>query len=141
MKQSFIDMNFSNIIIPASHIFYQKKHVFSFVNLKPISKGHVLVCPTRSAKRYSNLNEIEAIELWIAVRNISSKLKKYYNTDTCSISLQDGDGSGQTIDHVHVHIIPLINNKLITSVDIDSKYRDFQEMANEANEYRTSLNL
>jgi bis(5'-adenosyl)-triphosphatase len=142
MKAQIVEMNFGKLIIPANHIFYQKKYSFAFVNLKPFSKGHILVCPTRQEKKFKDLNEIEAIELMISVRNISSALKKYYKTDSVSIVIQDGEKSGQSIDHIHVHIIPCLDNNKITSVDNDNKEaRSSEDMEKEAVIYRKEFNI
>ena len=142
MKTQLIEMNFGNLKIPAAHIFYQKKYSFAFVNLKPFSKGHILVCPSRNEKKYKDLTEIEAIELMISVRNISSALKKYYKTETVNIVIQDGEKSGQSIEHVHVHIIPRFDDKSLISVDNENKEaRSSEDMENEALIYRKEFNL
>lgn len=136
---------FSNIEIPSSNIFYLRKYVFAFVNLKPFSKGHVLLCPIRIEKKYKDLNEIEAIELWISAVKIASNLKKYYNTDRVNIAIQDGELAGQTIPHCHIHIIPIINNntllenKLID--DKDKKERSAEDMEKEAIDYKSKFVL
>ena len=57
-------------------IFYKRKLVFAFTNLKPFMPGHVLLCPTRVEKSYKNLTETEVIEMWISAKNISDNLKK-----------------------------------------------------------------
>lgn len=37
---------------------------------------------------------------------IGRELEKYYNVDSLSFVIQDGKNAGQTVEHVHVHIIP-----------------------------------
>jgi len=43
--------------------------------------GHVLVCPTRCEKKYKDLSETEAIELWVSAKKIADNLKKLYNVN------------------------------------------------------------
>lgn len=144
MKSQYTDMYFSTIKISASQIFYQKKYVYAFVNHKPFSEGHILVCPTRKEKKIQDLNDIESIELLIAVRNISSKLKKIYNTEHTQIVIQNGELAGQSIDHCHVHIIPIIDkdrNKDIKIDMINKEPRSYDDMEKEALLYRKELGL
>lgn len=90
------------------------------------------------------------MELWISAKLISSNLKSYYKTDQVTITIQDGEDSGQTVQHVHFHIIPVIrnNNKILSfekkngerTLDNNSKdKRSLDEMAEEANNYKKSF--
>lgn len=87
------------------------------------------------------------MDLWISAKLISANLKKYYNTDSVSITIQDGEDAGQTVPHCHFHIMPLIKRKnnnydileKKSEIDIDNgggKKRNFKEMAEEARLYR-----
>ena len=71
-------MKFGNIDIKDTQIFYYRKYVFAFVNIKPIAPGHILLCPIRKEKRFKDLSETEAIEMWISAKNIAENLKKFY---------------------------------------------------------------
>ena len=114
--------------------------------------GHVLVCPTRKEKKYKDLSEIEAIELWISAKYIASNLKKFYKTDSIIITIQDGEDSGQSVDHVHIHILPIIENKefkeekdnkrnkFFSTLDNDNiKKRTLDDMEKECFSYRSAF--
>lgn len=60
------------------------------------------------------------MELWISVKKISNNLKKFYNTDSVHIAIQDGDDAGQTIEHCHVHIIPITKKFNQENLDLDN---------------------
>jgi diadenosine tetraphosphate (Ap4A) HIT family hydrolase len=49
-KEQKNQLKFANIPIDESQIFYKRKFVFAFTNLRPIVPGHVLLCPTRVEK-------------------------------------------------------------------------------------------
>jgi bis(5'-adenosyl)-triphosphatase len=72
-------VKFGNIDIKDSLIFYYRKYVFAFVNIKPIVAGHVLLCPIRKEKKYKDLSETEAMELWVSAKKIADNLKRFYN--------------------------------------------------------------
>ena len=115
------ELKFANIPIDESQIFYKRKFVFAFTNLRPIVPGHILLCPTRVEKKYSNLTETEVMELWISVKTLTQNLKKYYGTDSVQISIQDGEDAGQTVEHCHIHIIPIPNGYNPQIIDDSSR--------------------
>lgn len=96
---------FGKHFIPLSQIFYLTPLTFSFVNIRPVTQGHVLISPKRIVRRYYELTDEESIELWTAVQKISNFLGNFYQT-SCDICIQDGQNAGQTVQHVHVHIVP-----------------------------------
>ena len=128
---------FAEYTIDEKLIFYKRKLVYAFVNLKPIVPGHVLLSPTRVEKSYVNLTEAEAIEMWISAKVISENLKKYYHTNSVQISIQDGKEAGQTVEHCHIHILPIPEGSSIKEVDDEKrKERTFEEMSQEAEIYK-----
>lgn len=89
-----------------SQVFYQSKLSFGLVNLKPILPGHVLVCPLRVVQRISDLTDEEVIDFYTAVQKVSKLIEKFYKADALNIAIQDGPAAGQSVPHVHCHIIP-----------------------------------
>ena len=133
-------MKFGDKTIDEKIIFYKRKLVFAFTNLKPFMPGHVLLCPTRVEKSYKNLTETEMIEMWISAKNISDNLKKYYHTDSVQISIQDGKDSGQTVEHCHIHLIPIPEGYKSKGVDNDNrKARTLEDMIQEAEIYKQNF--
>jgi bis(5'-adenosyl)-triphosphatase len=61
------------------------------------------------------------MELWISVKHISENLKKFYNTDSIDIVIQDGEDAGQTVQHVHVHLIPVNKSSKFSQPDNDGR--------------------
>ena len=80
------------------------------------------------------------MEMWISAKNIAENLKKYYHLDSVQISIQDGEDSGQTVEHCHIHIIPIPQNYNPRKIDdITRKNRTKEEMAQEAEDYRENF--
>ena len=48
----------------------------------------------------------ELFELSLTVQFLTKFLQNEYKTESATISIQEGAGAGQTINHLHVHIIP-----------------------------------
>jgi hypothetical protein len=86
----------------------QSELSIAFVNLKPLVPGHVLVVPRRVVPRYAGLTPEEAADLWqgvLAVRTIVAKQQQDLELGF-TIGMQDGPIAGQSVPHVHVHILP-----------------------------------
>ena len=45
-------------------------------------------------------------DLYLSVHEIAPKLERHYGGEALTISIQDGAAAGQTVPHVHVHVLP-----------------------------------
>jgi bis(5'-adenosyl)-triphosphatase len=108
----------TSILISATRIFYQTTLSYAFVNLKPIVPGHVLVCPKRIVNRFGELTREEMGDLFCAVQKVGSIVERAFEGEALTISIQDGEQAGQTIKHVHVHVIPRRKGDFIVNDDI-----------------------
>ncbi|KAK0735772.1 HIT domain-containing protein, partial [Apiosordaria backusii] len=98
-----------------SQVFLLTPFSFSLVNLKPLLPGHVLVCPLSPHKRLTDLSPPELLDLWQTVQKVQLMLARHYfpaphspEQGSFNIAVQDGSEAGQTVPHVHVHVIPRI---------------------------------
>jgi bis(5'-adenosyl)-triphosphatase len=66
----------------------------------------VLVLPRRVVPRLADLNPDEVTDLFLSVQHVGKVLEKAYNAQSLTISIQDGIHAGQSVPHVHVHLIP-----------------------------------
>ncbi|KAI5838021.1 HIT-like domain-containing protein [Morchella snyderi] len=89
-----------------SQVFYRTAHSFALVNLKPLLPGHVLVCPNRVVPRLKDLSTEEVTDLFLTVQKIGKAVERLYKADSLNIAMQDGAAAGQSVPHVHTHIIP-----------------------------------
>ncbi|KAG6366789.1 hypothetical protein INS49_000969 [Diaporthe citri] len=113
-----------------SQVFLTTPHSFALVNLKPLLPGHVLVCPSRPHKRLTDLSPPEVTDLFATVQRVERMLARHYFPSenhhhhhqqqqqqqpapaapggSFNIAVQDGPEAGQTVAHVHVHVIPRV---------------------------------
>jgi len=92
--------------IEPSEVFAESKHCFAFVNLKPILPGHVLVSTKRVVSRFTSLESEEVADLWTLAQMVGEKLEKFHNATSLTLTIQDGPEAGQTVPHVHIHVLP-----------------------------------
>ncbi|AWU75954.1 uncharacterized protein C5L36_0B11850 [Pichia kudriavzevii] len=89
-----------------TQVFHVSKYSFALVNLKPIVPGHVLVVPFRQVPTLEELPEIESIDFFQTVLRVEKFIKKVYTSDALNVAIQDGVAAGQSVPHVHCHLIP-----------------------------------
>jgi bis(5'-adenosyl)-triphosphatase len=157
---------FGGFWIPAASIFLRTSHSVAFVNLRPIVPGHVLVIPRRVVPHLHLLPPDEYDDLWRTVRTVQSLLaQRYRDAPDANVAVQDGPGAGQSVPHVHVHLLPrrgagdfsrhddevhdalerwaprdqASSTPLHVPADEDRRDRSEAEMAAEAEEYRHLL--
>ena len=92
--------------IAASEVFVTSSLSFAFVNFKPLVPGHVLVSPKRVAHRFIDLSPEEVADLWCLSQRVGKALESHYSASSLTLAIQDGPEAGQTVPHVHVHILP-----------------------------------
>lgn len=99
---------FGHVKLDASQVFYASPTglTLAVVNLKPLVPGHVLVIPRRPAPKLSELTTEEFRDLWTSVRIVQAVVQKAFGADCSNLGLQDGRDAGQSVKHVHVHILP-----------------------------------
>ncbi|KAL2788676.1 HIT-like domain-containing protein [Aspergillus keveii] len=100
-------------------VFHQTPLSFALVNLKPILPGHVLVSPRRVVPRVSDLTVTETTDLFLTVRRVGRMIERVYGATSLNIAIQDGTEAGQSVPHVHAHIIPRRRRDLST---VDAVY-------------------
>lgn len=89
------------------HIFAQSKHSFAIVNIKPVLPGHVLVVSRRRVGRFASLTPAEVADLWCLAQTVSAAVSTCHPGSTsATFAIQDGPAAGQTVPHVHIHVIP-----------------------------------
>uniref|UniRef100_A0AC35UA64 Bis(5'-adenosyl)-triphosphatase n=1 Tax=Rhabditophanes sp. KR3021 TaxID=114890 RepID=A0AC35UA64_9BILA len=121
-------------------------------NPKRSSYGHslvvdVLICPLRQVKKLIELTDEETADLFIVAKKVQAKMEEKYGATSSTVSCQDGVDAGQSVLHVHIHIIPRTKGDLgpdpdaiyneIMKHDKDGRtVRTHQQMTKEAMEFR-----
>ena len=76
----------------------------------PISLGHTLVIPKRHVGSFFELTAEEASEVMSLLRRAKSVLDNEFKPQGYNIGINDGVAAGQTVPHLHIHLIPRYSN-------------------------------
>ena len=86
---------------------YEDAHTFCFLDIQPQSKGHALVISKWSKAR--NILEIEPealAQVMATVQKVARAIRSALKPDGLHIAQFNGAPAGQTVFHLHVHIVP-----------------------------------
>ncbi|MGC9046760.1 MAG: HIT family protein [Minisyncoccia bacterium] len=87
-------------------IIYEDEDVLVILDIQPRAPGHAIVLPK---KHVANILELEQNDIGLVfsgVQKATQLLDKSLNPDGFTIGINQGRASGQTIDHLHIHIMP-----------------------------------
>jgi len=86
--------------------FAESKNCMALYNVAPILPGHVLVVPKDHISEFLEISEDIIFEMVCFSRTIMKILSKVFKTKSFDWTIQEGDEAGQTVKHMHLHIIP-----------------------------------
>lgn len=80
--------------------------VYAIYDKYPVGKGHALIIPKRHVENYFDLSLREQAALFFVLNHIKEKLQILFNPNGYNVGINIGEKAGQTIPHVHIHLIP-----------------------------------
>lgn len=84
----------------------ENEAVLVIMDLMPQSDGHMLVLPKEPASQIFELSDPSAEACIRAVRRVATAARAALSPDGVVVAQLNGKAAGQTIDHVHFHVIP-----------------------------------
>jgi diadenosine tetraphosphate (Ap4A) HIT family hydrolase len=72
----------------------------------PVSEGHALVVTRRHVETFFDATAAERAEIWAAVAATKEQLDRELSPDGYNVGFNTGRAAGQTVMHLHVHVIP-----------------------------------
>lgn len=88
------------------HRITEDEHTLAFMDLFPQSRGHCLVLPKAPARNLLELQEEALAPLMRQVKRVAHGVTSALRPDGVVITQFNGAPAGQTVFHIHVHVIP-----------------------------------
>lgn len=93
-----------------SKTLYEDDEFKVIFDIAPASKGHVIILPKYHAANIFELPDEVAGKTFIMAKKVATVLKQVLNCDGINILQNNGEDAGQTVFHLHVHVIPRFKN-------------------------------
>ncbi|WP_300729829.1 bifunctional class I SAM-dependent methyltransferase/HIT family protein [uncultured Bacteroides sp.] len=78
----------------------------SFLDGYPVSPGHALIIPKRHVANYFDLTQKETQAMQLMLKHVKQLLDERYHPDGYNIGVNVNEAAGQSVFHVHMHLIP-----------------------------------
>jgi histidine triad (HIT) family protein len=85
---------------------YEDQSTLAFMDVMPQADGHTLVIPKEPAENLFDLSPEGATALMATTQKVAKAVKKGMNAPGIMLALLNGAPAGQSVFHVHFHIIP-----------------------------------
>jgi histidine triad (HIT) family protein len=92
--------------LPSARVF-EDEHVYAFMDAFPQTRGHTLVIPKQSEARNLLEEEPQVLSnLILGVQRVARAVRAAINPDGVAIMQFNGAPAGQSVFHLHFHILP-----------------------------------
>jgi bis(5'-adenosyl)-triphosphatase len=86
--------------------FVQRNNMAALYNISPILPGHCLIIPKRHVDSVFELSDEELASFMRLGRDVARLLSRIFDTDAFNWAIQEKRASGQSVDHLHMHVVP-----------------------------------
>lgn len=97
---------------PPTYVLFSTAHVVAFLDIAPLTRGHVLLCPRKHRTRIGDLSAEEAASIGRVLPLVARAVLSATFPDIppeqadYNVVQNNGPGAAQVIPHVHFHVIP-----------------------------------
>jgi bis(5'-adenosyl)-triphosphatase len=93
-------------------VFLESENFLAIYNIAPVLPGHSLIIPRDHITSFIDLNQQQRAEFLDTTTQAVRLLLKAFHTDAFDLSVQEKPEAGQTIEHLHLHIVPRLKNDM-----------------------------
>lgn len=101
--------------LPASFV-HRDECCVAFMDINPITRGHVLVVPRQSVATLDELDDATRAHLWEVARRIAAAQRAGLGSKAQHFLVNDGKAASQTVPHVHIHVIPRYGSDTVRTI-------------------------
>ena len=122
--------------IPAFKV-YEDDRALSFMDAMPQSDGHTLVIPKVEARNFFDIDPAALADLIQATQHVARGVQQALNPDGMRIIQFNEPAAGQTVFHIHFHIVPCYQGASLRGHGRD--WADKEVLAQHAEKVRAAL--
>ncbi|MBC6366356.1 HIT family protein [Algoriphagus sp. AK58] len=89
-----------------AELILESAQAYSILDKFPVNPGHALIIPKRHIADYFELSFKEQSSCLFLLNEVKKKIQKRFNPEGFNIGINIGEKAGQTVSHVHIHLIP-----------------------------------
>lgn len=90
-----------------SHKVHEDEHTLAFMDVMPMVDGHCLVIPKMGSRNLLDADPAVLAQVMASVQKVAQAAVKAFGADGCQIRQYNEAAAGQTVFHLHFHVLPL----------------------------------
>ncbi|KAK4125747.1 HIT-like protein [Parathielavia appendiculata] len=91
---------------PSTFLVLSTPHLVAFLDIMPLSLGHILLCPRPHRPKLTDVTPAESAELGRYLRVLSAAVVKATGVGDWNVVQNNGAAAAQVVPHMHFHVIP-----------------------------------
>lgn len=91
--------------IPSTTV-YEDDDFKAILDVNPAARGHVIILPKKHAANIYELPDEDASKVMVVAKKIATAVRDAFHCEGVNILQNNGEAAGQTVFHLHVHVIP-----------------------------------
>ncbi|MCH7728849.1 MAG: HIT family protein [Planctomycetes bacterium] len=92
--------------LPPESIICKGRHFKAVWDNYPVSTGHALLIPNRHVPNWFDASPEEQADVFGGISSVREIIDELHSPDGYNIGINIGEAAGQTVFHLHVHLIP-----------------------------------
>ena len=101
---------------PDAREVYRDEHVVAFLPAEPATLGHVLIVPHQHIPDIWSLDTRTATQIGRATIALADVVRRALAPEGLNVIQSNGAAAGQTVMHLHVHLVPRWSGDVIGSI-------------------------
>lgn len=94
---------------PSQRVYEDDKHI-AFLDINPVNAGHTLIIPREHYESIEDTPDEVLADMLKLAKKIGPAIQKAMKADAYNLTINNGHAAGQVIDHIHIHLIPRLEN-------------------------------
>ncbi len=127
-----------NSEIPSTKV-YEDDRVFAFMDINPLSDGHILVVPKAHAADIHEITEADFAAVTAATHKLAAAVKKTLDPEGINLMQLNGKAANQIVPHLHVHIVPRWSGDGLTICKWEPMAGDMEKINEVAKKIRSEM--
>jgi len=136
-KDDCIYCKLANGVFPTNSI-YEDENFNVILDVSPANRGHALILPKQHFDNIFEIDDETASKIMPLAKKIATAVKKVTGCDGVNVQQNNGTAAGQSVFHLHVHIIPRFDDDKFKLVWDPKSFSD-EELAATAEELRAEI--
>lgn len=136
-KDDCIFCKLANGVFPTNSI-YEDENFNVILDVSPANRGHALILPKQHCDNIFEIDDETASKIMPLAKKIATAVKKVTGCDGVNVQQNNGTAAGQSVFHLHVHIIPRFDDDKFKLVWDPKSFSD-EELAATAEELRAEI--